>query len=605
MMIPLAKHNISGMFSKFVQFGIMGVIVFSLFSYKAFNWKEGLIFVVLAVFLSFLYNKPTGIAGEGELFLLFLAFIFMTSKISSSPYFFYVIFLLLIAWVIASIYRGTFELLSTPLDAAVLATGSFLFFVPSLLHFLSRNVLYSHEPVFLFYQRIVPLYVASYFIVSKGLHDHISRRQLKRLILLCLFVLIASGIFRVSRSLVYYGEGMKYEETGRTDLAEKSYKKSIELNPLFIKGRLGLARIYSQRGAWDKALAQYEWLNNNVFTSKSAIYFAIADTYERQGLWDKAIKAYEQIGRGSPEYPDAIKRLMPLYVVKMNREQLKKILSDAPDLGVLGLKNALEYSSLGNLFYEIGHFEDAIAYFSKALKLKPSKNILYFNLGMSYKELGQRDKAIEAFRKVLDYDPSLLSAMDQLYQLYLSEGAVKEAEVLLARMLKIKNKMLATDVFADTSKRAMRVPYLRIHEAEHLGIIGGDVEHDENASGQYIVHGRSTESAVRDFIFGPFEILPPGFYKAYFRIKLQGQGEDGIAFVLDVYSHEGSGFNNFLARRVCDFSGSNAAEGYQDLALVFYNPGETELEFRISLGRGEILADRIVIVNNLSIDQEN
>lgn len=71
-----------------------------------------------------------------------------------------------------------------------------------------------------------------------------------------LIMLLCSGVYAVEKnSTGYYNEGLEYAKSGRMDLAEQSFKKTIAVNKYYCLGHYGLGRVYMYRPeTMDKAI---------------------------------------------------------------------------------------------------------------------------------------------------------------------------------------------------------------------------------------------------------------------------------------------------------------------------------------------------------------
>jgi tetratricopeptide (TPR) repeat protein len=69
-------------------------------------------------------------------------------------------------------------------------------------------------------------------------------------------------------------------------------------------------------------------------------------------------------------------------------------------------QNAAPRVQLGNLYFDAERFNDAIAWYSEALKLAPGDVDVSTDLGVSYYQTNQPDKALEQFERSLKLNPS-------------------------------------------------------------------------------------------------------------------------------------------------------------------------------------------------------
>ncbi len=67
--------------------------------------------------------------------------------------------------------------------------------------------------------------------------------------------------------------------------------------------------------------------------------------------------------------------------------------------------NAAPRAQLGNLYFEAERYDDAIKWYSDALRLSPNEVEVSTDLGVSYYYTNQPDKALEQFDRSLKIDP--------------------------------------------------------------------------------------------------------------------------------------------------------------------------------------------------------
>lgn len=69
---------------------------------------------------------------------------------------------------------------------------------------------------------------------------------------------------------------------------------------------------------------------------------------------------------------------------------------------------------LGNIFYNLGQFEQAINYYSQVLELDPKNVNVRTDLGTSYHFLGDHDRALKEFAISLSLDPAHAETLQNL-----------------------------------------------------------------------------------------------------------------------------------------------------------------------------------------------
>ncbi len=96
---------------------------------------------------------------------------------------------------------------------------------------------------------------------------------------------------------------------------------------------------------------------------------------------------------------------------EMERREELDTAKEAYLLSVAIDSNTLAYNNLGMVAMKQGQPEDAILYFSEAVKAKPENWNARINLGIVLSQMGRKVEAIEQYREVVrnkpDYNPSL------------------------------------------------------------------------------------------------------------------------------------------------------------------------------------------------------
>jgi tetratricopeptide (TPR) repeat protein len=119
--------------------------------------------------------------------------------------------------------------------------------------------------------------------------------------------------------------------------------------------------------------------------------------------------------------------------------------SDAPVAGnrappVSGSAQALV--ERGVRAFEIGRYDDAIAFYEAALRREPSSAAVYNLMGVAYRHrfatlrvVRDRERAIESFRQAARLDPGYVPALVNLGVTLYQDGRLDEAGQVLARAL--------------------------------------------------------------------------------------------------------------------------------------------------------------------------
>ncbi|MDQ7783937.1 MAG: tetratricopeptide repeat protein [Desulfomonilaceae bacterium] len=86
---------------------------------------------------------------------------------------------------------------------------------------------------------------------------------------------------------------------------------------------------------------------------------------------------------------------------------VKKMLADDPG-------NLTALVQLGNDYFDIGNFEDAITAYSDALKIDPKNADVITDMGIAYRRLRKPQEAVDSFRRALEANPNHTTALFNL-----------------------------------------------------------------------------------------------------------------------------------------------------------------------------------------------
>ena len=94
--------------------------------------------------------------------------------------------------------------------------------------------------------------------------------------------------------------------------------------------------------------------------------------------------------------------------------------------GIIWLRKSLEINpnqadilvNLGAAFSEINEFDDALDYFSQAIKVDANNPLAHFNQGLTYGYLNQLDNALNSYKNALKIDPNYADALNGIGRIY-------------------------------------------------------------------------------------------------------------------------------------------------------------------------------------------
>ncbi|MFA4015301.1 MAG: hypothetical protein RUDDFDWM_000381 [Candidatus Fervidibacterota bacterium] len=203
--------------------------------------------------------------------------------------------------------------------------------------------------------------------------------------------------------------GHCYMRLGARDKAIESFAQAVGLAPqrASYHADLGLAllelgRVSEAIPALEKAVKLGE--------SSPDVSYALGLAYEQKGKIAEAETAYKRATELNPQFWDAHVALGELYERQkafdkaLNSYLLAAALKPQPSL----------FNNIGSLYFHQGKYNEAIQYFSKALKEDPNFVIARRNLAIAYREIKEYEKAASELREILKLQPENIGVKIEL-----------------------------------------------------------------------------------------------------------------------------------------------------------------------------------------------
>lgn len=198
---------------------------------------------------------------------------------------------------------------------------------------------------------------------------------------------------------VSHYQAMTLFQEGRYDEAERVFLQLVTHRPqgfADIYNKLGF--IYQWRGELQKAADFFQKaLNLNPKYTEAALNLAV--TYNDMGLYDEAVETFNRAAS----------------VVKAQPKSL--------DPYIRG-RLANEHARLGDLYYALGLYEEALDEYRKALTLRPNLVDIMTKIGITLRDQGALDEAIRILMRVKEVHPRYSQAFIHLGITYYMKGFV-------------------------------------------------------------------------------------------------------------------------------------------------------------------------------------
>ena len=228
----------------------------------------------------------------------------------------------------------------------------------------------------------------------------------------------------------HYLLGAVYFDKGDIALAIANFQNCLGIDPNFEPATEKLIQAYEKTGQKIQAirLIEKKILNQrgNRFLRESADSYNVLGTlYYRQGDLDKAIQAFENALERSPHHKASKRNLHQLLRQKAFNALKMKAFNEASAYFEKAIHlnplNATTYRLMADGYAHASQFSEAITHYQKALEIAPNdataeKNLVhcYNNYGVTLRNNGKWDAAIHAYRNALALQPTYQLARTNL-----------------------------------------------------------------------------------------------------------------------------------------------------------------------------------------------
>lgn len=187
---------------------------------------------------------------------------------------------------------------------------------------------------------------------------------------------------------------------GQSARALRLVRQSIRLRPAHPGFRYNLGLIHCEhnrlRGAlaaW-KATLRLEETNEDAHTNIGVVFL-------RLGQFEKAAEMFKKVTTLNPHSAVAWGNLAVALEQSGRKEEARRVRTHARHLN----RDYESLVQLGITRLRAGSFDEALAAFRRAVKLRPSDPLAILYLGHTWSALDRHEKALEAYRRALKVDP--------------------------------------------------------------------------------------------------------------------------------------------------------------------------------------------------------
>ncbi len=232
----------------------------------------------------------------------------------------------------------------------------------------------------------------------------------------------------------HYHFGLAWAHLGKTDEAERHFRRALATSPDLVEGYNGLGNVLKEQGRADEAAQCYRRALELCPTSAVA-HHNLGVLLQEQGKLDEAIAHYRQAAQLDPV--DGAMRCSLANGLRAANRFAEAIA--AYEAAIALAPNLIEpYVGLGGALEEAGKPDAAAKLYEDVLTRHADSPELYVRLGDVYRCLARPRDAERAYRSALRAGPEHAPALYRLGQVMEDAGALSEAEALYGRMLELR-----------------------------------------------------------------------------------------------------------------------------------------------------------------------
>ncbi len=233
------------------------------------------------------------------------------------------------------------------------------------------------------------------------------------------------------------------KDASLVDQTREACEQSMSLDSRLPAGSICLGTLKLTTGDYEQAAADFQIAINDDPENDEA-YGNLAVAYERLGRSKQAEQAYEKAIEIRPQYAVGYDRLAVFYSHQARYKEAARALEKATTLAP---RAAAYWASLGGTHYLAGNYPEALLALRHSIDLRPSYQA-YNNLGNSYFALRRFPEAIAAFEQAVVLGPRQIQAHGNLARAYywyfpkrnLARGQYLQAIALANEELRINPK---------------------------------------------------------------------------------------------------------------------------------------------------------------------
>ncbi len=249
----------------------------------------------------------------------------------------------------------------------------------------------------------------------------------------------------------HFSYGKVFLERGEPDRALDEFKAAYELDPNNSHILIGLGECYLLLSKPTEAIAELEKAVN-VATDFADAHYHLGRAYMEIDLREKAINEFKEALNINPKYGAAKQLMNGLLKSRETRKQKKDEKNGMDPAEEQISRQANIHFHLGNALFQKNLFQEALAEYKEAIRLRPNYPDIRNRVGELYMKRGQFNLAEEEFMVALKINPRYVAAI-----LNLAESYRNHSETLLVKAEESYQKVIDLDTENNKARRGLEI----------------------------------------------------------------------------------------------------------------------------------------------------
>lgn len=240
---------------------------------------------------------------------------------------------------------------------------------------------------------------------------------------------------------IHFRMGQAYKRLARNEEAERSFRRSLEHDPTFGTAWDALGDVLQNQGKWDEAAWAYEngW-NNGSRQAARDLCRLLKRTHQHE-------RAEHFLKRGLEQYSDDTSLLWIRSVVLRRQHQYEEAIRCLNRyMELKPAQTCSAYREIASIWADIKNYEQAEAYYQKAIDLEPDNSKNWRLFGKYYANTRKmQEKALPYLEKAAQLEPSSTYGWQKLGEVYEALGRPEDAVRCYETSLKNYQEKLAKE----------------------------------------------------------------------------------------------------------------------------------------------------------------